>query len=133
MSTEVRPASALGPPFEPVAPPLEAWADGSIRVGGTRLLLHIVVNEHLMGETPEQIARNFPPLTIAEAYAVIAYYHANREAVDAHLAWVESEGRRLQALIEALPGHAERVKRMNESIERNRQDEGLKRPAENSR
>jgi hypothetical protein len=39
-----------------------------------------------MGETPEDIARGFGHLSLAQVHAALAYYHANREEIDANLA-----------------------------------------------
>lgn len=77
-------------------PPLKVWADGSIRVGGTRLLLEHVLEEYLSGKTPEELDERFESISLADAYAIVAYYHQHRAEVDAYLAWVEAETKRVE-------------------------------------
>ena len=76
-------------------PPLKVWADGSIRVGGTRLLLEHVLEEYLSGKTPEELDERFESISLADAYSIVAYYHQHRADVDAYLAWVEAETKRI--------------------------------------
>lgn len=81
-------ATATAPAFEVFEDPpvLEAWPDGSVRVGGTRLLLEMVVGGHKMGRTPAQIAASYGPRPVAQIYAALSYYFAHTEQVDAYLA-----------------------------------------------
>jgi uncharacterized protein (DUF433 family) len=48
-----------------------------------------------MGLIPEQIARKFGHLSLAQVHAVLAYYHANQAQIDADL---ESEAQETEAL-----------------------------------
>lgn len=67
--------------------PLKIGDDGVIRVSGTRVSLDIVItafNEE--GASAEEIAHQFPVLTLADVYSVIGYYLRNRETVDEYLA-----------------------------------------------
>lgn len=73
------PASAA----EPV--PLNTDAEGVIRVGGTRVTLDTVVAAYRKGDTPEQIAQDYPSLQVADIYAVIAYYLRHQDEVTAYL------------------------------------------------
>jgi uncharacterized small protein (DUF1192 family) len=50
-----------------------------------------------MGESAEEIARKFPHLSLAGVYAALAYYHANREEVDAEIAADQAEEERIEA------------------------------------
>lgn len=84
-----------------VTVPLETWPDGTVRVGSTRLLIDMVVTAFNLGSDPQDISRQFPPLALADAYAVIAYYLQNKEEVDAYLKKREEEGERLRAEIQA--------------------------------
>jgi len=36
-----------------------------------------------MGMTPEEIALEYPHLTLAQVHAALAYYHANRDEIEA--------------------------------------------------
>jgi hypothetical protein len=38
-----------------------------------------------MGQSPEEIAREFPHLSLAGVYAALAYYHANQAEIEAEL------------------------------------------------
>lgn len=78
------------------APPLTQWDDGSIRVGGTRLLLEIVINDYLRGRGAEEIARSYPPVSLAHIYGAIAYYLKHPTEVKGYLDWVEKESDDIQ-------------------------------------
>lgn len=80
---------------EPQAPPLTTAPDGGMRVSGTRVPLETVVQAFYLGSTPEEIVQDFPTLTLAQVYAVLAYYLAHQDAVDAYVA--ERDDRREQA------------------------------------
>ena len=38
-----------------------------------------------MGMAPEDIALEYPHLTLAQVHAALAYYHANREEIEADI------------------------------------------------
>ncbi len=65
--------------------PLRLDAQGTIRVGRSRVTLDLVVEAYRRGASPEAIARQFPAVTLAEAYAAIAYYLQQQPALDAYL------------------------------------------------
>src|SRR5688572_32213284 len=65
--------------------PLRTDEHGAIRVGNTRVLLELVIHAYYAGETPEGIVDSYSSLTTADVYAVIGYYLANREAIDAYV------------------------------------------------
>ena len=54
-------------------------------VKGTRVSLASIVYAFLHGQTAESIAQSFPVLQLEQVYGAIAYYLANRAAVDAYL------------------------------------------------
>lgn len=55
-------------------------------VGDTRVLLELVIRAYLhLGETPEGIVDSYPSLNISEVYAVLAYYLANPDEIDAYI------------------------------------------------
>ena len=68
---------------EPV--PLEADVDGVLRVGGTRVTLDVVVAAFDEGASAEEIIYQYPSLSLADVYAVIAYYLQRRATVEAYL------------------------------------------------
>jgi uncharacterized protein (DUF433 family) len=55
------------------------WEDppGVFRVGGSRVLLELVLRAFKRGETPEGIFRSYRTLRLADVYAVISRYLAN--------------------------------------------------------
>jgi uncharacterized protein (DUF433 family) len=81
-------------------PPLREEPDGTVRVGGTRVLLDTVVAAFREGASPEQIAEQYPDLALADVYAAIGYCLRNRVAVDAYIAGRRQEADRLRTEIE---------------------------------
>lgn len=81
--------------------PLHTDEHGSIRVSGTRVTLDSIINFYLQGETPEQLHEAFPTVPLTDVYAVIAYYLAHQQEVDAYLKRREEEANRIRAEIEA--------------------------------
>jgi len=71
--------------------PLTTTEFGTIRVGHSRVSLDSVVYHYKQGATAERIAESFPSLDLPAIYAVIAYYLANRESVEAYLRQQEAE------------------------------------------
>jgi|HubBroStandDraft_5_1064220.scaffolds.fasta_scaffold418988_2 uncharacterized protein (DUF433 family) len=65
--------------------------NGGWYVRGTRISLDSVVYSYLRGETPEQTVDDFSSLTLDQVKAAVAYYLANREAVDKYLAEQRAE------------------------------------------
>jgi uncharacterized protein (DUF433 family) len=90
--------------FEPEAPPLRVDESGAVRVGKTRVLMVLVVRAFLNGESAEGIVESYDSLSLAEAYAVIAYYLRHRAEVDEYLAEYEREGAEIRRQIEAVQG-----------------------------
>jgi len=68
---------------EPV--PLTTDTEGVVRVGQTRITLDTVIAAFLEGATAEEITHQYPPLDLADVYAVIAYYLRRRSEVEAYL------------------------------------------------
>ncbi len=60
-------------------------AEGVARVGGTRVTLDTVVYAFNQGATAEEIAQQYPVLTLADVYGAITYYLHFRTDVDAYL------------------------------------------------
>lgn len=83
-----------------VALPLKQDPNGTIRVSDTRVTLHTIISAYRLGQGPEAIHASFPSVPLADVYAVIGYYLANREVVDAHMREVDAEGDRWQTFWE---------------------------------
>jgi uncharacterized protein (DUF433 family) len=59
---------------------------GRLRIEGTRITVNQIVVLYKQGYSAEDIADEYPHLTLAQVYAALAYYHANREEIEASLA-----------------------------------------------
>ena len=92
--------------------PLEIWDDGSIRVGGTRLLLDTVLDGFNMGESPEEIARVHGGLAVEIIRQAIWYYERNREEIEEYLRCGREAADEAYRQIMALPGQAEAVAKL---------------------
>jgi len=57
----------------------------------------IVCDHEIHGLTPEQIAREYPQLTLAQVHAALAYYFDHREEIRGHI----REDQQLAAATEA--------------------------------
>ncbi|MBO0859602.1 MAG: DUF433 domain-containing protein [Chloracidobacterium sp.] len=55
---------------------------GRPRVAGTGMTVMRIAGWHKLGFTPEEISRK-TELSLAQIYAALSYYHADREAIDA--------------------------------------------------
>ena len=56
---------------------------GRPRIAGTRISVATVTMLQRQGVSPESIAsEQYPYLSLAQVYAALAYYHANRRAIE---------------------------------------------------
>jgi uncharacterized protein (DUF433 family) len=93
--------------------PLVFPEDGSaIHVSGTRLTLDTVVAAFKRGATAEEIAQDYPPVSLPDVYAVIAYYLRHRDEVEGYLAKRASEHAELRREIEARPDYQDLRERL---------------------
>ena len=69
---------------------------GQLRIDGTRITVSQIVVWYKQGYTAEEIADRYPHLTLAHVYTALAYYHANREEIEAELAAEQAEAERLE-------------------------------------
>lgn len=90
--------------LHPEMPPIRVDEHGVLRVGKTRVLLELVLISFKNGCSPETIAQQYDTLTLADVYAVIAYYLRNREEMEAYLAEADRQADELQRRIEAEQG-----------------------------
>ncbi|WP_129678390.1 DUF433 domain-containing protein [Candidatus Chloroploca sp. Khr17] len=87
--------------LEPPVLPMTLTPHGVVLVRGTRVPIETLITAFLQGDTPEEMAQNFPTVSVADAYAVIAYYLQHQTAVEQYL---EERGQRraeVQARVEA--------------------------------
>lgn len=69
---------------------------GRPRIAGTGVTVRRIVGWYKLGLSPEEIVAEIPHLTLAQVYAALAYYHANREEVEADISAEEVEAERLE-------------------------------------
>ena len=65
---------------------------GRLRIDGTRVTVNQIVVLYKQGSNAEDIADEYPQVTLAQVYAALAHYHANREDVEAGLTAEVEEG-----------------------------------------
>jgi uncharacterized protein (DUF433 family) len=69
---------------------------GRPRIAGTGVTVRRIVGWYKLGLSPEEIAERVEHLTLAQIYAALAYYHANRESIETDFANEEVEAERLE-------------------------------------
>ncbi len=90
--------------------PLRREESGAIRVRQTRVLLEFVIRAFEDGATPETIIQRYSSLSLAEVYAVIAYYLRHRIEVEDYLTRREQQAVAIQAIIEARQGDLSEIR-----------------------
>lgn len=58
---------------------------GCLRIDGTRVTVNQIVALYKQGYSAEDIAEQYPHLTMAQVYTALAHYHANQEEIEADL------------------------------------------------
>jgi uncharacterized protein (DUF433 family) len=69
---------------------------GRPRITGTGVTVRRIVWWYKQGLSPEEIMDQFEHVTLAQVYAALAYYHANREEIEADLVREETEAAAFQ-------------------------------------
>src|SRR2546423_1606375 len=57
-------------------------AGGKPCIAGTRIRVQDIVIRTELGESPDEIIKAYPHLTLADIHAALAYYYDNRAAID---------------------------------------------------
>ncbi|MEG3843971.1 DUF433 domain-containing protein [Microcoleus sp. herbarium14] len=70
---------------------------GRPRIAGTRMSIRSIAIDYKAGMTPEKLAEEFPHLTLAQIYAGLAYYYANKDEVEAEIVAYYEECEYLEA------------------------------------
>ena len=73
------------------------FRDGRPHIAGTGMSVRAVASRYLRGETADEIADDLDDIPRSHIYAALAYYFANREAINADLAADLAEYERLVA------------------------------------
>lgn len=68
---------------------------GRPRIAGTGVSVLRIAGWYKLGWSPEEISRRVR-ISLAQAYAAIAYYHANQEAMEAEMVAEEADYERLR-------------------------------------
>jgi uncharacterized protein (DUF433 family) len=58
---------------------------GRLRIDGTRITVNQIATLCKQGYSAEEIAEHYQHLTMAQIFAALAYYHANKEEIEADL------------------------------------------------
>ncbi len=69
---------------------------GLLRIDGTRMTVNQIVMWYKQGYSPEEIADQYPHLTLSQVYTALAYYHANKEEIEESLATEEQNSDQLE-------------------------------------
>lgn len=69
---------------------------GRPRIAGTGVTVRRIAGWYKLGFSPEEIAKKYSHLSVAQVYAALTYYHVNREEIDADLATEDKEAERLE-------------------------------------
>ena len=78
------------------APPLHEDAGGALRVGGSRVLLELVIRAFQDGATPESIVQRYSTMALSDVYATIAYYLRHEDEIEVYLAQREQKAADVQ-------------------------------------
>ena len=64
---------------------------GRPRLAGTGVTVRRVVGWYRLGLSPEEIAERIGHISLAQVHAALAYYHANREEIEADIQAEDAE------------------------------------------
>jgi uncharacterized protein (DUF433 family) len=70
---------------------------GRARISGTGVTVRRIVEWYKSGYSPEEIANEIGHLTLAQVFAALAYYHANREEIETDIADENEIAKQLEA------------------------------------
>ena len=104
---QCRAGNAMTLIIEPQPVPLWKNADGTWRVGNSRVLLDMVIHAFNAGRTPEEIVQSYDTLQLEDVYAVLAYYLAHRAEVDDYLREQEADADTFWQEIKSRPDYQE--------------------------
>lgn len=79
---------------------------GRPRIAGTGVTVQRIVSWYKLGLSPEETVDRIGHLSLAQIYAALAYYHANREEIEASLEADDEEAEALERAHRLQFGHA---------------------------
>lgn len=68
---------------------------GRPRIDGTRIAVRTIASLYKQGLSPEEIADQYPQLSLAQVYGALTYYHATQAEIEADIAAEQEEYDRL--------------------------------------
>jgi len=95
---------------------LEMHSEDDIRAKGTRVGIEHLLSAYLAGSLPEEMAIEFPTLTLEQVHGIIAWYLRNRGDADVYLQRWQSRTRQARAQQQGLGGPeiVQRLRRLAE-------------------
>ena len=69
---------------------------GRPKIAGTGVTVQRIVSWYKLGLSPEEITRKIGHVSLAQVYAGLTHYHANRDEIEADIAVEEAEVDRLE-------------------------------------
>ncbi len=91
-----------------------------VLIRGTRIPLEVLIGAFQDGVALEDFARDYPSVSLAQTYALIAYYLTNRAEVDAYVASAETYRRETREARRMGPTHPA-VARLRQSLSSRRE------------
>lgn len=70
---------------------------GSPHIADTGVLVRTIARWSMQGLLPEEIVAKYGFLKLYQVHAALAYYHANREEIEADLARIDAEAQQFEA------------------------------------
>ena len=78
---------------------------GRPKIAGTGLTVSRIAGWYKLGMTPDEIALEYPHLTLAQVHAALAYYHVNRDEIETDIAAEEAAALRWEEQLGTKPAH----------------------------
>ena len=69
---------------------------GRPRIAGTGVTVRRIVGWYKLGLSPEEIAEEIGHLNLAQVYAALSYYHANRDEIEQDMAQEDEAAEQLE-------------------------------------
>ncbi len=93
--------------FDEERVPLRQTEGGTVFVGNSKVALEGIISAYWQGYTPEEIQWCFDPISLGDAYSVIAYYLHRKDEVDEYMGDYEGRWDRFVTERLAQPGARE--------------------------
>jgi len=76
---------------------VEVHSSDDIRVKGTRVGIEHILDAYLAGSLPEEIAVEFPTVTLEQVHGIIAWYLRSRPEADSYVKRWHSRARKVRS------------------------------------